>query len=82
MVIVGAGVIGCEYASVFSEIGVEVTLVNPRQEILPFLDPECRDHLVRAMQERGIVLRLGASVTAVRPATSATSPSNSTAGVT
>lgn len=65
MAVVGAGVIGCEYACMFAEVGVEVTLINPRDAILPFLDGECRDQLVRAMRDSGIDLRLGASVESV-----------------
>jgi len=65
LLIVGAGVIGCEYASVFAEIGVQVTLIDPRPDILPFLDDECREHLLQAMRERGIELRLETSVDTV-----------------
>jgi NAD(P) transhydrogenase len=71
MTIVGAGVIGCEYACMFAEVGVQVTLINPRPSILPFLDDECRDQLVKAMTEAGIDMRLGDSVEAVAPAASA-----------
>ncbi|MCZ6735262.1 MAG: Si-specific NAD(P)(+) transhydrogenase [Planctomycetota bacterium] len=66
MLVVGGGVIGCEYACMFSEIGVKVTLVDPRQGLLPFLDPECRDHLLRAMTDEGIDVRLNASVKTVK----------------
>jgi NAD(P) transhydrogenase len=65
MIIVGGGVIGCEYASIFAEIDVRVTLIHPRPDILPFIDDECRQHLLRAMTDRGIDLRLNTSVTAV-----------------
>jgi NAD(P) transhydrogenase len=65
MAIVGAGVIGCEYACMFAEVGVEVTLINPRDAILPFLDGECRDQLVRAMRDSGMNLRLGCAVESV-----------------
>lgn len=54
MIVVGAGVIGCEYASIFNEIGSEVTLINSHAEILPFLDPDCRTHIADAMANRGI----------------------------
>lgn len=67
MVIVGAGVIGCEYASIFAEIGVAVTLINPQPDILPFLDAECREHLVCAMRDKDITFRHGAAVEAVTP---------------
>jgi NAD(P) transhydrogenase len=67
MLIVGGGVIGCEYASVFAELSVHVTLVHPGHEILPFLDDECRGHLEQAMRDRGIDLQLDTGVEAVEP---------------
>lgn len=54
MIIVGGGVIGCEYASIFAEIGVHVTLVHNGDHILPFLDAECREHLRETMLLQGI----------------------------
>ena len=49
MIVVGGGVIGCEYASIFTALGVAVTLVDGRDRLLPFLDAEIserlRDHL-------------------------------------
>ena len=65
LVIVGAGVIGCEYASIFAEIGTTVTLVHPRDTVLPFLDEDCRDHLVRSMRHDGVNFRLEDSVDSV-----------------
>ncbi|MCZ6835498.1 MAG: Si-specific NAD(P)(+) transhydrogenase [Planctomycetota bacterium] len=65
MIIVGAGVIGCEYASIFAEIDVKVTVINPSHEILGFLDGECRDHLTLMMQEAGVEFKLGQSVKSV-----------------
>lgn len=67
MVIVGAGVIGCEYASIFAEIDVQVTLVNPRPDVLPFLDAACRTQLLESMKNRGVDLRFGSTVRSVAP---------------
>ncbi len=67
VVVVGGGVIGCEYACMLSEIGSSVTLIDPRAQLLGFLDPECRDHLVRAMTDAGIEIRLNTRVTTVTP---------------
>ena len=47
MIVVGGGVIGCEYASIFTALGVEVTLVDGRERLLPFLDSEISE-LLRA----------------------------------
>jgi len=59
MIVLGGGVIGCEYASMFAALGVEVTLVDTRAEILPFLDLELVERLSGAMRRLGIKLQLG-----------------------
>lgn len=48
--IVGAGVIGCEYATIFSTLGSKVTLVNSHNKILKFLDEEISNALVEQMK--------------------------------
>jgi len=45
LAVVGGGVIGCEYASIFTALGVEVALVDGRDRVLPFLDAELSDSL-------------------------------------
>lgn len=65
MLIVGGGVIGAEYASVFSELDVQVTLIHAHDEILPFLDGECRERLMRSMREQGVQFELDAKVGSV-----------------
>lgn len=45
LVVVGGGVIGCEYASIFTAIGVKVSLVDGRDRVLPFLDAELSELL-------------------------------------
>jgi NAD(P) transhydrogenase len=62
MVIVGAGVIGCEYASMFGALGIEVTLVDPKGTILPFLDAEISELLVNEMKRLGVKFVFGESV--------------------
>lgn len=64
--VVGGGVIGSEYACIFAEMGVSVTILEPRDAIMPFLDAECRAILLRAMNDTGIQLRLGATVKEAR----------------
>jgi NAD(P) transhydrogenase len=59
LVVLGGGVIGCEYACMFAAMGVDVHLVDPRPALLPFLDPEMGERLVSAMATLGIHLRLG-----------------------
>ena len=56
MVVLGAGVIGVEYASIFAALGVQVTLVDTREELLPYLDREIASLLKRSLRKLGIVL--------------------------
>lgn len=65
LVIVGAGVIGSEYASIFAELGVAVTLVEPRDALMRFLDREIRTVLARGMEEAGIRILFGRSAAKV-----------------
>lgn len=57
MTVYGAGVIGCEYASMFRNLGIKINLVNSRDELLDFLDDEISDALSYHMRERGIAIR-------------------------
>lgn len=56
MVVLGAGVIGVEYAAVFTALGLEVTLVDTRPELLPYLDREIVDRLEQEMLRMGMVV--------------------------
>ncbi len=55
--IYGAGVIGCEYASIFRSLGLKVNLVNSRDKLLAFLDDEIIDALSYHLREQGVLLR-------------------------
>lgn len=57
--IYGAGVIGCEYASIFRNLGVKVNLVNSRSKLLEFLDDEIIDALAYHLREQGALIRHG-----------------------
>ncbi len=59
MVIVGAGVIGCEYACMFAALGIDITLVDPKDSILPFLDKEISALLVDEMKRLGVKFLFG-----------------------
>ena len=54
LVVIGAGVIGCEYAGTFAALGTEVHLIDGRDILLSFLDREISRSLVDAMTENGI----------------------------
>lgn len=55
--IYGAGVVGCEYASMFRNLNVKVNLINTRSKLLEFLDDEIIDALSYHMRDQGVLLR-------------------------
>ena len=57
VIIYGAGVIGCEYASIFSGLGVKVELINTRDRLLEFLDDEISDALSYHLRHMGVMIR-------------------------
>lgn len=62
LTILGAGVIGCEYACIFAQAGLRVTLIDERKDLLSFLDREVADVLARQMTHDGVRLLLGETV--------------------
>lgn len=65
LTVVGAGVIGIEYATIFSALDVPVTLVEPREHFLEFIDREIIEEFVHELRKRGMQMRLGVKVEAV-----------------
>ena len=65
MVILGGGVIGCEYACVFGALGVKVTLVESRPRLLSFLDDEISEALRAGMARLGVEICFGDSASRV-----------------
>lgn len=63
LIVYGAGVIGCEYATMFATLGVAVTLVEPRDKILPFVDHDITAELLRAFDTMGIRVVAGSRYT-------------------
>jgi NAD(P) transhydrogenase len=63
--VVGAGVIGIEYASMFAALGVKVTVVEKRPRLLDFCDSQITEGLQYHLRDLGVVFRLGEEVTAV-----------------
>ncbi|MBK9260362.1 MAG: Si-specific NAD(P)(+) transhydrogenase [Polyangiaceae bacterium] len=57
MIVYGAGVIGCEYASMFRMLGVKLNLVNTRDRLLSFLDDEIVDALAYHLRDLGCLIR-------------------------
>ncbi len=60
--IIGCGVIGIEYASMFAKLGVEVTIIDGRDRPLEFLDLEILDELIIQMKKMGVVFKLNENV--------------------
>lgn len=65
MVVVGAGVIGVEYASIFAALGTRVTLVEKRPQMLDFCDPEIVESLKFHLRDHAMSFRLGEEVASV-----------------
>ncbi len=63
MSVVGAGVVGIEYASMFAALGVQVTVIDKRNRPLGFLDYEIVDELIYQMRHKRVTFRLGEEVT-------------------
>ena len=63
LVVIGASVIGLEYASIFSALDIRVTVLEPTEGLLPFVDRELADEFVHDLRDRGVTLRFGCRVT-------------------
>ncbi|MFI4861916.1 MAG: Si-specific NAD(P)(+) transhydrogenase [Phycisphaerales bacterium JB063] len=66
LIVVGGGVIGTEYACIMATLGVQVTLVEGRNQVLGFLDQEIADAFSYFMRQQGITLRCGEKVEGIR----------------
>jgi NAD(P) transhydrogenase len=67
LIVIGAGVIGSEYASVFGALGIDVTLIDPGHELLPFLDDEIAEVLLQQMRAMGVSVLFGRRVERFSP---------------
>jgi len=67
LAVVGAGVIGLEYASIFSALGVRVTIIDKRRRLLPFVDAEIIDSLTYHLNQQRAIMRLGEEVDRIEP---------------
>ncbi|MBH0237079.1 Si-specific NAD(P)(+) transhydrogenase [Methylobrevis albus] len=65
LTVIGAGVIGVEYATIFSALDVAVTLVEPRTSFLDFIDREIIEEFTHDLRDRGIIIRLGDAVDSI-----------------
>ncbi len=67
--VIGAGAIGCEFASLLNDLGSEVTVVELAKEILPGLDKRTSGELRKQLSKRGVNFKLGTSVNSVNDKT-------------
>ena len=65
LVVLGAGIIGCEYASIFATAGTQVYLVDKRDAIISWADREIIEHLVERFTQQKMQLLLGVEATQV-----------------
>ena len=65
LVILGGGIIGCEFASIFSRFGSEVTIVEMLDSLIPQEDADAAKELAKQFEKRGIALQLGKQCTKV-----------------
>ncbi|MEO8328220.1 MAG: Si-specific NAD(P)(+) transhydrogenase, partial [Nitrospirota bacterium] len=62
LVVIGGGVIGIEYASLFAALEIDVTVVDKRERLLEFLDNEIVEELLHQLRNRNVTFRLGETV--------------------
>jgi dihydrolipoamide dehydrogenase len=67
-VVIGGGAIGCEFASMMSDLGCQVTILEALPKILPGCDKDVTDVVLRSFKKRGITVRTGVNVTGHTPA--------------
>jgi dihydrolipoamide dehydrogenase len=67
-VVIGGGAIGCEFASMLSDMGTQVTVLEALPKILPGCDKDVADVVLRSFKKRGIEVRTGVTVTGHTPA--------------
>jgi dihydrolipoamide dehydrogenase len=66
-VVIGGGAIGCEFASMLSDLGSQVTVLEALPKILPGCDKDAADVVLRSFKKRGIDVRTGVAVTGHTP---------------
>ena len=67
LAVIGGGAIGCEFASTFADLGSKVTILEGLPKILPGLDSDVANVVVRSFRKRGIDIRTGVKVEGHRP---------------
>jgi len=66
LAVLGSGVIGCEYATIFAALGTKVTIIDRREKLLRFLDNDILDTLCHSMRSKGIRVMQAEQISGVR----------------
>lgn len=66
LTIIGAGVIGIEYATMFNALGIPVVLIEPRNKFLSFVDEEIIENFTQTLRNRGVTISLGCNVVNIK----------------
>ena len=66
LIVIGAGVIGVEYATIFNSLGIAVTLIEPRPKMLDFLDDEIVDNFTQHLKNRGMKISVGQKIVSIK----------------
>ena len=66
LIVLGGGIIGCEYATMFAALGLEVTLMDRRDDLLRMLDEEIGRLFMQYISDLGLTLKLGAAIEQLR----------------
>jgi len=67
IVVIGAGAVGMEFADVYAAYGTQVTVLEALERVLPVEDPEASTLVARLFGRRGITIKTGVKVSAVKP---------------
>lgn len=68
LLVIGGGVIGCEFATIFAELGTQVTIVEAMPSILPLIDQELTRRLTTILKKKGITVRTNSMIKSVSQA--------------
>jgi NAD(P) transhydrogenase len=67
MAVIGAGVIGMEYATIFNALDIPVTVIDPRENIMSFIDRDLIQELIHELKDRRVRFHLGVQVEKITP---------------
>ena len=66
LIVLGGGIIGAEYATMFAALGIDVTLMDRRDDLLRMLDAELNKLFMEYIADMGLTLKLGANIEELR----------------